>query len=184
MKINKEKSKKIKRLVTLSLTATMLSLLSISSNAEDDDYDKEQKKYHQERNEFLMAVNNLSEELYDKEYNDYCNNEDLIIDDEIHKLADIYIEYGYIGDKKVVYVIDYHSPKQDLITKNTVEKDYKRNKIMLLKYSDVFYNYYHDTDENKKLEDYVNQFEGGINYNVPETYFYNPELSTDKEKAK
>lgn len=180
MKINREKSRKMKKLLSFSLALNIMLSLGLNATADEIDSNEIQKIYHTIKNMFVNSFLNLSENKYDKEYTDYCNNEKIIINGESYQIGDLYIEYGYIKDKKVVYLIDYHNPKQDIITRQIVDKDYIRQKVMLLKFSDVFYEYYY-SDKNTPLDEYINQFEGNINYKVPETYYYNPELNRDKE---
>lgn len=186
MQINKEKSKKIKKLLTFTLATNILLSGGIGANAESndefDEYAREQIDYHVARYELEMKIANLSNELYDKEYNDFCNNGVITINGIEYTIKYLHIEYGYVNEKKIVYVKDYHNPKFDIITGKMIDKNYKREKIMSLKYSDVFYVYYRNKD--KSLEDYIILFEGNINHNVPETYFYNSVLSSDLSKEK
>ena len=139
-----------------------------------DDFVKKQKKYHSSRKKIASMINNLSNDLYDKKYNDYCNNESIVINNNEYKISNLYIEYGYVNDEKKTYLIVFHHPKIDIVTNNQVDYNYQRKKVMLLKYSNVFYDYYVKKD--KSLLEYIKMFDGSINYNVPETYFYNPNL--------
>ena len=187
MQINKERSKKIRKLLTFTLAANIMLSGGIGAKAEQndeiDEYIKKQIDYHNAKYELEMKMTNLSQELYDKEYNDFCENGTIVINNHEYFVKDLYIEYGYIGDKKTVYLIDYKNPKADIITDILEpDKNYVRRKIILLKYSDVFYAYFHNKD--KSLEEYISLFEGNINYNVPETYFYNPIFNSDVSKEK
>ena len=184
MLINKEKSRKITKLLSLTLATGLMLSQAVDTKAEEIESVRKQKEFHQKQYELQEKIANLSPELYDQEYNDYCDNESIAINGEEHLIADLYIEYGFVDNKKIVYLIDYKDPRVDLITnKSEVDNGYIRRKIILLKYSDVFYEYYH-SDKDKPLEEYLYQFEGNINYNVPETYFYNPIFSNEKDKVK
>lgn len=178
MQINKERSKKMVKLLSLTL-ASNIALSSGVAKAEVNDDVRSQIEYHNAQHEYEMKVANLSEELYDKAYNDYCNNDSIVINGISYLIKYLHIEYGYLNNQKIVYLKDYHNPKFDIITNTTIDKNYKREKIMDLKYSDVFYAYYCNQD--KSLAEYINLFNGGINYNVPETYFYNPIFSNDSK---
>lgn len=139
-----------------------------------DNFTKKQKKYHTNRTKIASMINNLSSDLYDKEYNDYCNNESIVINNNNYKISNLYIEYGYVNAEKKTYLIDYHHPKIDIVTNSQIDTNYQRKKTILLKYSSVFYDYYLKKD--KPLFEYIKMFDGSIHYNVPETYFYNPKL--------
>lgn len=184
MQINKEKSKKMVKLLALSLATSMMVSAGIKSKAEEaDDLVKEQIEYHTRQQKIMEMINKLPSSEYNEEYNRYCNEGMITIRENEYVIKDLYIEYGYVNDEKIVYIIDYHNPKTDVMTGNTVDSNYRRSKVMLLKYSDAFYNYY--TNQDKSLEEYINSFEGGINYDVPETHFYNPKLSdNEKENTK
>ena len=189
MEINKDRSKKIRKLLAISLAVDMMLSMGIDAKAEvfkDSNHIhysvEEQIKYHNEQHKLQEMIQNLSEDLYDKEYNDYCDNGTITINGVDYSIKYLHIEYGYIGHNKIVYLKDYHNPNVDIITGKIIDKDYVRVKVMKLKYADVFYNYCKDSNENKNLEDYINDFDGEINYMVPETYFYN--LLNNGEKAK
>ena len=139
-----------------------------------DNFTKKQKKYHTSRAKISSMINNLSSDLYDKEYNDYCNNESIVINNNNYIISNLYIEYGFVNDEKKIYLIDYHYPKIDIVTNSQIDFNYQRKKTVLLKYSSVFYDYYLKKD--KLLFEYIKMFDGSIHYNVPETYFYNPKL--------
>ena len=170
MQINKEKSQNVKKMINLNSNSNLfLTNLNMS-----------QRLYHSIQNDNNKKIANLSEKMYDKKYNDFCNNCSITILDKEHKIKNLYIEYGYIDNNKIVYVIDFHNPKINVITNKEIDNNYKRKGVMLLKYSDVFYEYYKNND--RKLEEYINLFEGKYNYNVPETYYYNPIFYSDNEK--
>ena len=186
MQINKERSRKITKLISLTLATNMLLSGGITAKAENDsEFDENVRKqieFHAAQRELEIMIANLSEELYDKEYNDFCDNGSITVNGIEYKIEYLHIEYGYIGNQKTVYLKDFYNPRFDIITEKMIDDNYERTKIMSLKYSDVFYAYYRNKD--LSLEEYINLFEGNINYNVPETYFYNPIFNSKKEKVK
>ena len=169
MKINKSKSKTIAKLVSLSLASSML-FSNVDVEAEGIDIlVQKQLEFHHQQDELVEMIKRLGKDEYDAAYNDFCDNESITINDKEYFIKDLYIEYGYIGDMKKVYLKDYHNSDVDIITGNITIKDYSRRKVILLKFSDVFYEYYYSDD--KDLAKYINMFDGNINYSVPETYF-------------
>jgi hypothetical protein len=180
MQLNKNRSRTIVKLISLTLVSGML-LSSGEVKAEDLDYLKKQAEHHNHMQKLTEMINNLQSDEYDEEYNNYCENDSITINGVDYLIKDLYIEYGYIGDEKVVYLIDYHNSSIDVLTGKTVDKNYKRRKVILLKFSNVFYNYYSNQD--KELPEYVNEFDGGINFRVPETYFFRPK-SSEGDKVK
>lgn len=182
MQLNKEKSRKMIRLLSLSLASSLMISGGRKTIADEpNEIIRKQIEYHSRQQQMLEMIKKLPKDDYDEKYNNYCEEDIITIKDKEYAIRDLYIEYGYIGEEKIVYLIDYHNPKIDVITGKIVDSKYERKKIMLLKYSDVFYSYYCNND--KEIGEYINYFEGGINYNVPETYFYNPELE-NKERMK
>ena len=173
MQLNKTRSKTIVKLISLSLVSGML-LSGVEAKADEKDMLIKQAEHHNYEQKLAEMIKNLSSDLYDEEYNNYCENESITINGIDYLIKDLYIEYGFIGEEKVVYLIDYHNSSIDVLTGKTVDKNYKRRKVILLKFSNVFYNYYNNQD--KELPEYVNEFDGGINYRVPETYFFRPKV--------
>jgi len=181
MKINKERSKNIKKLLSLSLAAEMMLAINTGAKADTNqvnfDYQSSieaQIDYHNRQYELNEKIRTLSESLYDKEYNDYCDNETININGNDYLIKYLHLEYGYLNNQKIVYLKDYHNPHFDIITGKIIDKDYVREKIIALKDSLIFYQYYHDDNIDKNIIDYINRFNGEINYSIPETYYYNP----------
>ncbi len=169
----KEDNKSISsKVLSVALASELMMPVSAQADFNNKDYLEQQAKYHAQQQELMLARVNLSNELYDKVYNDYCDNEVIEINGIQVAIKDLYIEYGYIDDKMVVYLIDYRKPNYDILTMKEKDANYNRRKIILLKYSKVFYDYY--SNKAKSLIEYLNGFDGSINYNVPETYFDNP----------
>ena len=206
MKINKELSKKIKRLISIILVPGAVLFLTDSNEHSDnkentdpiisssdsiefsttnntsdkDEYDliREQIEYHEKQEKMKEMIESLSSDMYDKEYNDYCNDGKIIINDKEYMIKDLYIEYGFMENNKMVYLIDYHNPKIDIITGQEINSNYQRMKIVLLKYSQSFYDCYKNQGNN--LLEYLYSFDGSINYEVPETHFLNPNVNSER----
>ncbi len=185
MQINRNRSKGIKKMLAITLSAELFLMINTGVRAEGASIEG-QKKYHENVNEAREMIDKLPTDLYDSTYVDYCNNKTITKNDMEYKINDLYITYGYIGDKKIVYLIDYNNPRFDLISNSEINNDFQRKKIMLLKYSDVFYQFYcMRNDENIILDDLLMEFEGMINFETPETYYYRPEYALeDKVKTK
>ena len=186
MLINKEKSKKIVKLVSLTLSTSMLMSLGAYSFAQENGYPTNQIKHHKIVQNYLGEVERLSPDLYDNAYNDICNNGIISLNEYTYFINDLYLMCGKIENEDIVYLTDYHNPSFDILSSNNIDKEFQRKKIMLLKYSDVFYEYYNKFGLNKIdftiFVDYMEKFQGNINYATPETFFYDSSNQTKRGK--
>jgi hypothetical protein len=179
MIINREISSKFKKISSLVLVSGMLIGNGVTVYAERTP-EAIQKDYHSKQYEYIQMVENPEEGLFDEKFVDFCQNGVITYNDEEYSINDLYIIYGQVDDKEIVYLQSYKKPTYDLLTNGEINSSYERKRIMMLKYSDVFAKYYQghreEIDNNLTIDDEfintMNSFVGDYNTCLPETYYY------------
>jgi len=179
MKINRLKSTTFKRICSIALSGGIMlgSGITLYKKISMEEY---QHYYHQTKEKYIQMVNNPDMALFDNKFVDYCQNGIIKCGSKEYSINDIYIIYGQLNENDIVYLQSYKEPKLDLLSNSEVDSSYKRKKIMLLKYSNVFYDYYksHKDSIDKTIivddefKDYIFKFVGSINNELPDTYYY------------
>lgn len=190
MKINREISSRFRKISSIALVGGMLLGNGITLYANlTPDYDYIQKIYHGIEYDYNQKVNNPEEGLFDEKLVKFCNDGIIKYNDIDYSINDPYIVFGQTTDRDIVYLQDYNKPTYDLLTNGEIDSSFKRKKIMLLKYSDVFANYFQEHRDNIEntinLDDEfindMNAFVGDNNTCIPETYYYD-EINHNKNR--
>lgn len=179
MKINRELSSKFKRISALVLVSGIILGNGINVYAETSLEDI-QKNYHSQKSSYMQMVDNPEIGIFDERFVDFCHNGVIKINDKEYLIDDLYIIYGQVDDRDIVYLQSYKEPQYDLLSNSEINPLYNRKKIMLLKYSDVFADYYqkHRDDigdainVDEEFIKYMVGFVGNNNTCLPETYYY------------
>lgn len=185
MKLNREKSRLITGIVTLTLVGGIsIGSLTLYENVKtkDDSTIINDTKQQEFMHNYYRNVENPNIDLFDQNFIELCHNGKLIINEKEYNLKDIYIVKGKSSENEYVYLQDYHEPTINILTGNELPSDFKRDKIMQFTYSNTFYNYYQNNKSSNNVEvnnenidefiEYVNSFDATYNDNLPETYYY------------
>lgn len=190
MKLNREKSKLIKGIVTLALIGGITvggvtiydSNIVKNNNTLASSTIETDTKLHEFMNNYYNNLENPDMNIFDKDFIELCQNGKLIINDKDYNLNDIYILKGNSNGNEYIYLQDYHDPAIDILTGSELPADFKRESIMMFTYSNAFYNYYANnksgntieiSDENRnEFSECVYGFDSTYNDKLPETYYY------------
>ena len=179
MKINRELSSKFKRITSLLLVGGLFLGNGIRVYAKEMTPEDIQRQYHKYQSSYIESVEN-PEDLFDEKFVQFCQDGLIVFDDKEYSMSDVYIIFGELNGEDIVYLSSFREPTLDLLTGKEVDSSYKRKRMMLLGYSDVFDEYYSDhKDEiedriviNEEFINKMNNFRGNINYSLPVTYYY------------
>lgn len=188
MKLNREKSKLITGIVTLTLVGgiTVGGITIYNNNIASNTRSVISTiETHEKRQEFMHNyynnVENPDMDLFDEDFIELCQQGKLIIYDEEYNLSDIYILKGNSNGNEKIYIQDYHNPTIDILSGSELPADFKRESIMMFTYSNTFYNYYNNNKGNnievneENIENFrrcVYNFDSTYNDKLPETYYY------------
>lgn len=190
MKINREKSNRMKKIIALSLATgiligsgiTMYSIARADENSTE--YMKKHREYLRTKRMCYENIKNASLDEFDGDLINLYRNGRIVIRNIEYKLADLYIMLGNVNNEKTIYLFDYKNPEVDIFSGKMIDTNFEREKIMLWAYSQKFYHFYLLNQDNDAIvvsennyhdfEKAVLDFDAVMHEELPETYYLMP----------